>query len=123
MEFKKYILNESQSYLAQRVGDILTALQSLQEDGPNMGARNKVSAAEGIVNQIKRVLHDSWPSENREILKALQKSGVAIMKAIEEKGDLIEVISGVIQIMQQAMMGDTETPINTLASPQEEPPE
>lgn len=57
-----------------------------------MGARHLVSNAEAIVNQIRRVVHTHWPEEDQPKLLVLQRCGVAVMRAIEEKDDLPAVL-------------------------------
>ena len=44
-----------------------------------------VKNAEDIANQIRKILHASWPRSEHKYLKVLQKCGVALMKAIEDK--------------------------------------
>lgn len=85
MRFKDFLLFETQAYLAQKVGDILAALQELRDDAQNMGSRDLTQYSMRIVNLIRRVLHSSWPKDERENLVVLQKAGVAIMKSIDEK--------------------------------------
>lgn len=115
IRFKQFILNESQAYLGQKVGDILTAVQELNDDAPNMGARDLVRFSERIVNQIRRVLHSQWPREDKKHLAVLQKVGVALMKAIEEKDDLTGVISGSSSLLEK-LVGDLGVPIHKLAN-------
>jgi len=94
MRFKQFLLNESQAYLGQKVGDILTAAQELRDDANNMGTRDLTRFSERIVNQIRRILHSNWPREEKKHLLTLQKVGVALMKSIEEKDDLPGTIAG-----------------------------
>ena len=65
MRFKEFLLNESRAYLAQKIGDILSALQELKNDAPNMGARDLTQYAMRIVMLIRRVLHSSWPKDEQ----------------------------------------------------------
>ena len=73
--FKSFLLNEASVYLAQKVGDILSALQELREDAPNMGTRDLTQYAMRIVVLIRRVLHSSWPKDEQPNLLILQKAG------------------------------------------------
>lgn len=92
MRFKDYLLAESDKHLDQRLADILSAIQDLNDSAENMGARHLVSNSEKIVNQIRRVIHTHWPEREEQRLKTLQKCGAAIMRAIEEKDDLESVL-------------------------------
>lgn len=114
--FKKFLLNENQAYLGQKIGDLLTGAQDLRDEGKNMGARELVKFSEKLVSQIKRIIHSSWPKESRKYLKDLQKIGVAIMKGIEEKDDLYEIITASASELEKisAALG---VPINKFGSP------
>lgn len=92
MQFKDYLLQEDKAFLDQRLSDILSAIQDLNDSSDNMGVRHLVSNAEKIVKQIRRTVHTHWPEKEESRLKTLQKCGVAIMKAIEEKDDLQGVL-------------------------------
>ena len=113
MRFKEFLLNENRAYLAQKVGDILSALQELNTDAPNMGTRDLTQYAMRIVMLIRRVLHSSWPKDEKTNLLVLQKAGVALMKSIEEKSDLAGAISGVATMMEK-LVADLGVPINKL---------
>jgi len=115
MEFKDFILAETDQYFAQRVSGILEALQDLNDSAGDMGTRHLVSNAQGIVNQIRRVVHTHWPQREEPGLKTLQKCGVAIMRAIEEKDDLSGVLKA-CQAHMEAMAGNQDKPTNSLAS-------
>lgn len=92
MKFKEYILDENEKHLDQRISDILSALQDLNDSSENMGTRHIVSNSEKIVNQIRRIIHTHWPDKEQNKLKILQKCGIAIMRAIEEKDDLNKIL-------------------------------
>lgn len=92
MKFKDYLLEENKDFLDQRISDVLSALQSLNDSSENMGARHLVSNSEKIVNQIRRIIHTHWPEKEEPKLKVLQSCGVAIMRAIEEKDDLDDIL-------------------------------
>jgi hypothetical protein len=118
MQFKEFILDESKAFFAQRVSDILSALQDLNDNAEDMGPRHLVSNAETIVNQIRRTIHTHWPDSERSNLTVLQKCGVAIMKAIEEKGELKDVLKAVQQQMESI---SGEAPVNDIGPSEEEP--
>lgn len=105
MEFKDFILAENRAFLDQRMSDVLSALQDLNDSAENMGARHLVSNSENIVRQIRRIIHTHWPEREEPRLKTLQKCGVAIMRAMEEKDDLESVLKACqanIEEIQQA---------------------
>lgn len=106
MRFKQYLLEESDKHLDQRLSDILSAIQDLNDSSENMGARHLVSNAQNIVNQIRRVIHTHWSEREEQRLKTLQKCGVAIMRAIEEKDDLESVLKS-CQANLEDISGDT----------------
>ena len=121
LSFKSFLLNENRAYLGQKVGDILTAAHELRDDAKNMGTRDLTRFSERIVNQIRRILHSHWPREEHKNLEALQKVGVAIMKAIEEKDDLPGVISGACSELEK-VSSKLGVPINKFAKPDKAEP-
>tara|TARA_Y100000034_G_scaffold55520_1_gene68029 strand:+ start:401 stop:907 length:507 start_codon:yes stop_codon:yes gene_type:complete len=121
MAFKHFLLNEEKSYLGQRISDILTALHDLQEDIENLGSRHINRMAESIVNQIRRVLHSNWSDKQHKSLKSLQKSGVAIMKAIEEKGDIKAVLASATKEIEE-LSGKLGRPVSDIGDSAEGEP-
>jgi hypothetical protein len=115
MQFKDFILTEADQYFAQRVSDVLNALQDLNDSAGDMGTRHLVSNAQTIVNQIRRIVHTHWSQRHEPGLKALQKCGVAVMRAIEEKDDLQGVLKA-CQAHLEALSGKQDKPSNSLAS-------
>lgn len=118
IKFKNFLINENKYYLGQKVGDLLTALQSLSEDAPNLGNRALIRSSQGIVNQIRRILHGRWEDEDVNSLKELQKVGVALCKAIDTKDDIAAVVASSVDILEKITQ-DMEVPVNDLASDQE----
>jgi hypothetical protein len=118
MKFKDFLLNENKAYFAQKVSDVLSALQDLNDSVESMGARHLVSNSETIVNQMRRIIHTHWPQSEEPKLKSLQKCAVAIKKAIEEKDDLAPVLKACQQNIEQ--MSGSESPTNKLATDEEE---
>lgn len=113
--FKDYILLESRVYLGGKMGDILTALQELRDDAKSMGTRSLVRYSEKVVNQIRRVLHTHWPKDELKFLRPLQKIGVAMMKAIEEREGLAEIVAGSADELEK-VIGKMGVPINKLGA-------
>ena len=120
--FKDYILLESRVYLGGKMGDILTALQELRDDAKSMGTRSLVRYSEKIVNQIRRVLHTHWPKDELKFLKPLQKIGVAMMKAIEEREGLEEIVAGSAGELEK-VIGKMGVPINKIGANTSEDPD
>lgn len=118
LEFRINLLTEDKSYLGRRIGDILNGLHELEQNSSNIGTRELTNNAEGIVNQIRRILHTNWPRDDRKHLESLQKIGVSIMRAIEEKGDLPSTISDSGSELEK-VLGDLGVKVNNLGSPEE----
>ena len=116
--FKNFVLREDKNYLGKRVGDILGAIQDLDQNMDGMGSREAVSDAEKIVNQVRTVLHTNWSKEEEKYLDVLQKVGVSIMKGIEEKSDLKNIISSSAKELE-ASMNDMGMPVNDLGAPED----
>ncbi len=116
MEFKSFLLTEGHEYLAHRIGDILTSVHELVSAGKQVGTRQLVRQSELIVNQIRKVLHSSWGRGDIKHLKKLQKCGVAIMKSIEEGGELADTLNSVRGEIEKVVekMG---MPINHMGTP------
>ncbi len=95
MKFKQFLLSEQQDYFAHKLGDLLTNVHELLIGGKQIGTRNLVKNTEGLVNQIRKILHSSWPNTYVKYLKRLQRCGVGLMRAIDEKGDLQDVLNSV----------------------------
>lgn len=119
LQFRQY-LNEGVDYLGQKIGDITNALQDLQSNSASMGKRQVAQATEMIVSQIRGILHSAWSRKERHHMLSLQKIGVALAKAIEEKDDLDSVIGASLDELQN-LSGKIGTPLNNLGSPDATP--
>lgn len=117
INFKDFILNENKVLLAQKVGDILSALQDLNDNMKSIGTRMAVRNIENIVNQIRKILKTKWPDRDQNHIKNLQKCGVFLMKNIEEKNDLEFAIKTSINMLQK-IVNSTQDLANNLASPE-----
>jgi len=115
--FKDHILNEEKSFLGNRVGDVLTALQDLQNDMENLGSRLLMRYTDQIVNQMRKILHDRWKSKHEAYLKELQKVAVALKKAIEEKGDVKQMIPAAVEALQN-LSGKLGVKVNNMEAPE-----
>jgi len=121
MRFKDFLLNENRAYLGEKVGDILSAVHDLDEEGKGIGMRQMVRFCEKIVSLIRRILHSNWPETEHKHLKVLQKVGVAIMKGIEEKQDLRELMPSIRQELEK-LSTDIGVPVNTMGPDSENAP-
>ena len=121
MEFKKFLLFEQKEYLADRVNSVLTGIHELLSAKKQMGAKLMVKSAESIANQIRKILHTSWPRSEHKYLKVLQKCGVALMKAIDDKGDLSETFNSVRAELEK-LSHKLGVPANKLGTGEEEKP-
>lgn len=113
ISFKHFLLNENKEYLNHRIGDILNALHDLNQNSKALGTRQLVRNATTIVNQIRRILHTGWEKTEEATLKELQKVGVSIAKAIDEKDDLQTILQSATVALEQLTSGG---PINNLGS-------
>ena len=115
LNFKSYLINENKAALGQRFGDVLNQVHDLVQNAQNMGSRLTTKKAETVVNIIRRIIHAPWSEDLHKYLKSLQKCGVAIMRAIEEKDDLPSVLAGVAGELEK-MSSKLGTPANNLGS-------
>ena len=83
----------------------------------SMGTRQQVKNAELIANQVRRILHSNWRDQEKEHLKDLQKIGVAILKAIEEKDDLKGILASAKSELEN-VSGGLGTPVQQLNKPE-----
>lgn len=119
MSFKIFILNEESRYLGNKVGDVLTAAQEIEQDIENLGSRHLNRLADNIVNQIRKILHSNWSNKSEKHLQKLQRVAVAIKKTIEEKGDLKQILPAAVQELQN-ISGKLGVKVNNLQAPPEE---
>jgi hypothetical protein len=115
LDLKGFLLNEEQIYLGQRVGDILAAIQELQEDAPNMGKRHLMRVIKNIVGQIRRILHGSWSFEDEAYLKELQKIGVVLMRGLDNNEELPSLVASATAAMQE-LSNKIDQPVNKLGA-------
>jgi len=115
MEFKNFLFNEDKYYLGQKAGDLLSVVQDLSQDAGNLGNRALIRSVQGVVNQIRKILHGRWSDNELKYLKVLQKCGVALAKAVDEKEDIPAVVASVANEIQELLNG-LEVPINTLGN-------
>jgi hypothetical protein len=120
ISFRKYLLNESDEYMGNKIGDVLTALHDLVEQGSSMGTRQLMFNVEAVVRQIRGILHTNWSKEEQKHLHTLQKVGVSLMKGIDGKNknkeDIGSVIQGAVQEIEE-LAKKMGTPQNNLGSP------
>lgn len=115
--FSNFLINEERSFLGNRVGGVLSSLQSLQGDIENMGSRQLARLSEEIVNQIRKILHKTWSNKHHNQLKELQKVAVAIQKTIDERGDLKQVLPAAVATLS-TLSGKLGVKVNNLNAPE-----
>ena len=113
MEFKEFIIKENSSYFGQKISNILSAIQDLNETLSTMGTKHIVSNSQSIVNQIRRIIHTKWTDKEERDLLVLQRCAVAIMRAIEEKDDLKSILQACEQQMEE-VLSRYDVPINNI---------
>jgi len=117
--FKEFILNESKQFFATQCGDILTAIQNLEEEADYIGTRNLVSYSQNIANNVRNLIHSHWSDDLSDKLKKLQSVGVAILKSIEESSELLETIKSARQSLEE-IVKELGVPINNIGIPEKE---
>lgn len=122
MNFKDFLLNEKQmvidedkKYFGQKVGDALSAIHDMEDNSKAVGTRKLTKASLTLVNQIRTILHDQWSASLLPQLQILQRVGVALMKAIDEKGDIADVLANAGDELEK-ITKDLGTPINHIGS-------
>jgi len=121
MEFKNYLFTEQKEYFADRVNAVLTGVHEFLQAKNQMPAKHMLRNGEDIANQIRKILHTSWPRSEHKYLKVLQKCGVALMKSIEDKGDMLDVINSVRSELEK-LTQKLKVPVNKLGTGEEEAP-
>jgi hypothetical protein len=101
MEFKSFLIESKRNYLADKVSQILSDAQELTSAGKQLGARNLIDYSTELVGKIRTLIHSSFPRSDRKFLISLQKVGVAIMKSIDEKGDLNQTLVDAIAELEK----------------------
>lgn len=114
LNFKDFLVLENNSYFSTKVADILAGAQEIEQNVQGMGLRELSKSCEILANQIRRILHSHWPRELTPQLEELQKIGVAILRAIEEKGDLRELIPAISSNLKN-LSGKLDQPVNQLS--------
>jgi FtsZ-interacting cell division protein ZipA len=115
LDLKEFLFCENKVYLGQRIGDILSSLQDLEQNKGGMGTRQLVANADRIVGQIRKILHGTWSKKEQSYLKHLQKAAVGLARAIEEKDDLESTIGSVSNEIED-LMTKMKVPVNSLGS-------
>lgn len=118
MQFKDYLLVENKSLFAQRVGDIITALQSLADDPKNL---NKKQLATNIANQMRKsfLRGNKWPKMDGEVNEIITIAFNLLKSSNpkeESRLDLDDVIKSSI-IRLQNLSNNLQVPSNQLATP------
>lgn len=115
MEFKQFLLTEQKNYLAERIGDLLTGIHELVAGGKQIGTRQLIRHSDNLVNEIRKILHTTWPRSEHKHLKVLQKCGVAIAKCVDERGDLKGVLNSSRNELEK-LSQKLGVPVNNLGS-------
>jgi len=87
MNFKQFLLIEDARDLANRVGDIYSALQSLGET-PLKKSKASIVATQNIVSQIRKIVRTIDSKEHKEYLEKLSNIGVMLMKSIDGTNEI-----------------------------------
>jgi len=117
--FKQFFFLESKQFFASQCGDILDAIQNLEEEAEYIGTRNLVRYSQNIANNIRNLIHSHWTDDLAEHLKVLQKAGVAILKSIEESSNLLDSIKAARSAIEE-LVKKLGMPINDVGVPEKE---
>lgn len=98
--FKSFLILEEKGHLGRKISNVLTATTDLESDMEHMGIRQVARLADDIVNQIRKIIHSQWSPSQQKHLYKLQKIGVALKKAIEDKGNVKELIPAAAQELE-----------------------
>jgi hypothetical protein len=108
---------EGQAHLAQKIGDVLNALHELKENGKAVGARILTKNVEQIASQIRVIIRGNWSESDHKYLKELQKVGVALLRGIDEKEDLMEIVNAAATILED-IVSKLGVPSNRIGTPE-----
>ena len=114
LDFRSFVLNENRMFLGQEIGNILTALQEIQDEAKKIGTKNLVRFTDRIVCQTRSLLGGHWSDDDVKFLKGMQKVGVALAKALDESDNLEETISSCVGEIQN-ILKKMNVPVNNLA--------
>ena len=87
INFKNFLLNESEDHFSLRISTILSAIQELLENSKGMGKRQIVLNCENIVSKIRSILQDKWNEKQKSIQE---------MKQIQPYIDLLKSTKNII---------------------------
>jgi hypothetical protein len=118
-KFEEFLINEEKSFFGDKINNVLTSMQDVQNDMSNLGSRHLSRLAENIVNQIRKILHGHWNPKYNHKLKELQKIAVAIQKTIDDRGDLNQVLPAATAALEQ-LSGKMGIKANNLKAPEAE---
>ena len=114
--FEAFLINEGRAYLGEKIGDLLTSLQNLQDDADGMTKHAIERALLRDVGHIRRILRGRWDDVDRPHLELIQKVGNGIMLGLEETdGDLPELVASAVAELE-SLAGKLEEPLNSLGA-------
>lgn len=108
MRFKEFLLKENnESYISVKVGDIITALQTIHEDSGVMSRKDIDDYLTTVVNRIRPLLKTK---SNPVYLKTIQKVATNIMKYLDPQVpnaglDAKTLITGCIKELENLLSG------------------
>ena len=87
MNFKQFLLMEDAKDLANHIGDIYSALQSMSET-PLKRNTASIVATKSIVSQIRKIVRTIDSKEHKEYLEKLSNIGVMLMKSVDGTNEI-----------------------------------
>lgn len=116
MNFKQFLLIEDTRDLANRVGDIYSALQSLEKT-PLKKIDASIVATKDIVSQIRKIVRTIDSKEHKEYLEKLSSIGVMLMKSIDGTNEIsLEDSLKKATLGTRALIDKLGSPINDLGT-------
>lgn len=110
------MLNEDRKTLAERIGDILSALKVLSPVAEKK-TQASLSAAKNIVAQIRNIVRNTDPKDNKEVIDKMVDTGVMLSKSVDGTGDkkLTDAANSAISDLEK-IVAKLGAPINDIAS-------
>lgn len=124
LNFRHFILRESDEFLKEKIGKIYGDLQNIQQTMKQVGTDSLVNDVKVVVSQIRAIVRGHWLKQQFKYLETLQKVGVALANAVEENDNLEGIINASVDLVKSEIMDKLAGPVNDLGvEPQEQPAE
>jgi hypothetical protein len=124
LNFKYFILRESDEFLKEKIGKIYGDLQQVQQTMKQVGTDTLLNDVKVVISQIRAIIQGHWLKQQFKYLEVLQKAGVALANAVEENDNLENIVNASVDIIKSEIMDKLSGPINDLGvEPEDQPVE